>query len=339
MINVYAYGQLPSVYSQGKDDWKDHNDSRHYDQAIKKYENEIASFEWGEVLRGLAADFEKTDVNWSEKLEIKQRFQNELDALVDDYTEAIEWAGGENEKKGDEILKNFATGRFQANFTAGIIYFSGRNNEIKLYPDIVTEEQAKDLRYRAETINELLNNFKDEARQKTVSAILKAETRWRNYLERGFSQYPWESFCNGYITTWDIQNPPNHQWILFHPELGVEVNIGGIKQLKAKEVLTVELAGWIQYYGEDLANFWGISGITTIRDDIGIGFGGIVHLGPHFNLGIAVHDVDNDDNFFNDDLFLAFGIDLFKFAKSTGPKFKNEMGKLKFAKNVILFAK
>lgn len=335
LANVNAFGQLSSVYSPGKNDWEDRNDFRYHEQVIKKYENKIGNFEWGEIFKGLADDFKETNVDWSDKLEIKQKFQDELDALVNDYMESIEGVALEAGDKFDEILKNFATVRFQANTTEGIIYFSGRANEIKLYPNEVNEEQAKDLRYRAETVNRLLDILKDKGRQMTLNAIQKAETKWKNYLENGFSQYPWESFVNSYITSFDIENPPGHQWVVFHPELGVEITINGIKQLKAKEVLTIELLGWIKYYGKDLKNFWGISGITTVRDDIGIGIGGILHFGTYFNLGITWHDVDNDDNFFNDDLFVTFGIDLFKFAKSTSPKFEEKVSNLKSTKKSL----
>jgi hypothetical protein len=335
LVNINAFGLPPSVYWSNKTDWIDHNDSRYYEQVIKKYKSEIDNFEWGKIFKGLADDFKETNVDWSGKLEIKQKFKNELDSLVNDYMEAAEWAGVENGKRDDKILKKFKTGRFQAAAAGKIIYFSGRPNEIKLDTNDINEEQAKDLRYRAETVDALLNNFKGEARRKTVNAISKAEAKWKNYLG-GFSQYPWESFVNSYITSCDIQNPPGYQWVIFHPELGVEVSTDGIKQLKAKEVLAIELLGWIKYYGEDLRNFWGISGITTIRDDIGIGIGGMIHLGSYINLGITWHDIDNDDNFFNDDLFVTFGIDLFSFSKPTNPKFEKKVTELNFRKRFFM---
>jgi len=339
LVNINVFGLPPSVYLSEEDDWEDHNDFRYQEQVIKKYENEIGNFEWGEIFKDLADDFKKTNVDWNGKLGIKEKFQNELDALVNDYTKAVEKVGIESRDSVDQILKKFPTGRFQANTTNGIIYFYGSPNEIKLDTNEINEEQAKDLRYRAETVNRLLNIFKDEGRQMTLNAILKAETKWKNYLENGFSQYPWESFVNSYITSFDIENPPGHQWVIFHPELGVEVSTEGIKQLKAKEVLAIELLGWVKYYGEDLRNFWGISGITTIRDDIGIGIGGILHFGTYFNLGVTWHDIDNDDNFFNDDLFVTFGIDLFKFAKSTSSKFEEKVSELGSEKNTSTGAK
>ena len=107
LVNLNVFGVPPAVYWSNKTDWEDRNDSRYHEQVVKKYESEIDSFEWGEIFKDLADDFKETNVDWSDKLEIKQKFQNELDSLVNDYMEAAEWAGVENGKRDDKILKKF----------------------------------------------------------------------------------------------------------------------------------------------------------------------------------------------------------------------------------------
>ncbi len=340
LINLTIFGQTPSVYYPEKTDWIDKDDSRYITGVKEKFKNQIEVFAWGEVFKSLAYDFLSSKVGWDDNLHIKQKFQNELDSLVNDYTVAVEWAGIEDKENVDKILQKFRSGRFQGDVSLGIIiYFSGTDNEIELIPEVVDEEQAIDLRYRAETINKLLNEFKKPVREMNLKAIAKAESRWKNYINNGFSQYPWESFINGYITSFDIQNPPGHQWVIFHHELGVELSTKKIKQMKAKEVLTIEMLGWIDYYGDYWENFWGFSGIVTLRDDVGIGIGGIIHFGPTFNLGLTWHDINDDDNFFNDNPFLMLSIDILSYMNLTIPKYDKQLNNLKSARSIVMLSK
>ena len=335
LISLNVFGQIHSVYDPNKIDWINTNDSRYFAQVKEKYKNQIEVFAWGEVFKSLADDFRNSEVDWSKKINIKQKFQNELDSLVSDYIAAVEWAGIEDKVNADKILDKFETARFQGDG----YYFPGTDNEIEFIQEVVDTLQAKDLRYRAETINKLLNKFKEPVRKRNIEAIAKAESRWKNYINNGFSQYPWESFINGYITSFDIQNPPGHQWIIFHHELGVELSTKKLKQMKVKEVLTIEMLGLIDYYGDYWENFWGFSGIVTLRDDIGIGIGGIIHFGPTFNLGLTWHDINDDDNFFNDNPFLMLSIDILRFMGLTIPKYDNQLNDLKSARSMIMLSK
>ena len=157
-----------------------------------------------------------------------------------------------------------------------------------------------------------------------ISAIKKAEKRWRSYIFDGFSQYLWEALLNGHLTSFDIQHPPKLQYLLLHPELSFEVKTDN---LQAKiEVLTVEVIGILRYQNE-WKNFYGLSLIVNMRDDLWAGVGALVHYNM-YSLGIVWHDIDDDGNRFDDPPFLTVGIDLYKLFENKNSRLNQYIEKI-----------
>jgi len=150
-----------------------------------------------------------------------------------------------------------------------------------------------------------------------VQYLRDAVERWENYLDRGYSQMPWESLINGWVIAvpgFPKLGPPNHQWIIVHPTVGLELGVDPLDETRVKEAMHIEVLGHIRYHGEKLGNYWGVSAIISLREDLDPGVGALVHISRNWNLGVTWHDVDEDP-------FIVFSADLFQFAKREVTKY------------------
>ena len=239
-----AFAQIPpDVYLPDYDGWKSYQK-----KVEEKIENQIEKGRWDKVFEFILKDFENSNVDWTGKEDVKKKAEKEMKNLIKAYKETIvnSLLKAKTEELIGKFLDQYATGMFQPDVSSGfVIFFSQTENEIKILPQILNEKQAKEIRDKLQTINALLHKLKENERKKVISAIKKAEKRWRSYIFDGFSQYPWEALLNGYLTSFDIQHPPKLQYLLLHPELSFEVKTDN---LQAKiEVLTVEVIGILRY--------------------------------------------------------------------------------------------
>jgi hypothetical protein len=304
------------VYFPNSSAWESTVDQRHFSNITKRFKDELEKGEYHKIAEGIRDNFK---AGWTENVPVKSKFLNEVDAAIRDLQSA------DPEKLG----------RFQFTSPDGKIkYFAKTDNEIALDPEKISVERAKDIRYAAGALNRLLQLHGKEDRQKTLEGIRKAEERWKNYLDRGFSQYPWEGLVNSWAMKgkYDVTSPPDRQWIVVHPELGVALSTE--KPIKAKEVLTIEALGHLFYYGDNLDNYWGLAAITSLRDDVGIGFGGTIHFHRYVNIGVTWHDVNRNNNYFDDAPFVQFSIDLFKFADYKYKDFSKIVDKIQDIKSI-----
>jgi hypothetical protein len=130
--------------------------------------------------------------------------------------------------------------------------------------------------------------------------------QWNSYLNRGYSQYPWESLVNGELWSPTWENPPDRQLVLLHPELGLGFSTKKDSEAEIDLTLLVHTAGYIHYFGEG-DYFVGLSGSLLFNGDHGFGFGPTFHTGmpgliepfPHVSFGMSWHDVDDDGQFFD----------------------------------------
>lgn len=201
---------------------------------------------------------------------------------------------------------------------------------------LLTPAQAEDFRYRTSTANAVLKNLLEGARGRTLRGITAAQKRWTLFLEQGPSQYPWEVLVNAaLVRADDIEHPPSHQWIALHPEAGVEVSTSELKDLRAKESLLIEVFGkaWYSFREkegtvQDL-RWWGIAGAASLREDTPPGIGLIVHYNRAITLGIVWHDIDADDDWFNDSPHVVFGLDLFRSVEKKLPEYRRRYSEIR----------
>jgi hypothetical protein len=222
------------------------------------------------------------------------------------------------------ILATRPTGLFQL---VDETWFSGR-------PFALTVERVEalpaarfdDFMHRVTVAERLLREMARPNRAVAVAAIAAAAERWRQYVFDGRSQYPWEMALNGATTAGrsDIQNPPRRQWILLHPEIGVEVGRGGAggAYVTGKESALIQALGHVWYRwpasaGDDL-RWWGLSGSVSLREEQRPGVGVTIHYGKVVNVGVLWREVDRDGR--RDTLpYLHTGVDLFRLARKRLP--------------------
>jgi len=318
-------------------DWMDKTDYRHYSEVKIKYANAISNLEWEKVFTGLADEFLMSDLDWIEYDNERLRFQNELDSLHLKYRFALLMAGAGRDSDLTDILENFSTGRFSESRTSvhDLVLFNGTSNEVVL--DSLPDELISDLRYRTNTINRLLRkDLTYRARQKTLIGIRNAELRWINVMKNGYTQYPWELLLNGILhPNPDIEWPPRCQIIAVHPTLGVEVHAIAPKDLTAREVLALNLLGVIRYHGRLYQDYYGLSLVSTLRSDMGAGFGLTAHLSGSFEVIVTVHDEDRDNNWFNKNPYIGFSIDLYKWSKASRSVIEEQIARIKVAETLV----
>ncbi|MER3425356.1 MAG: hypothetical protein C4293_21090, partial [Nitrospiraceae bacterium] len=214
------------------------DDQRAYEQVRTRFQDALKKYEYPGVFLQLQRELEESTV-WSPQdspyRKLLQAFTilNERFATFDPELAKADTAKAV--KAVDEFLRRMPTGLFQFPCPDSRC-FMGLPIEVTYDQlEALPDEKAKDFLYRFETVNRLLTDFKSPALRSTLKAIRDAAKRWELFIRDGRSQYPWEAAFNGW--------GPNHQWVLLHPALGVEVSTNAIKDLRAKESLAIDVIG------------------------------------------------------------------------------------------------
>jgi hypothetical protein len=189
------------------------------------------------------------------------------------------------------------------------------------YELLLTDDEMVDLRMRCDALTHFLTERIRDVRKANVAELELAVARWENYLDHGYSMYPWESWLNGKWLDIPSLGPPDDQFIVMHPGLGVELWTRGFDDLDAKETLNLEVFGYLHYHGERYENYYGGSLALTLREDLGPGLGALFHFSESWNLGVTWHDVDDDGRYFDDSPFVFFSLDLYRFVEKPASLF------------------
>ena len=312
-------------------EWDDANatDPRAYPQVQAQFAKELDLYDYAAVFNALLRDLDNSTL-WSKQENVYTNLRHALSTLAERFSHFdIDLAQADRQQLSvQDFLDRYPTGLFQFPCPNGECF--GASEFRVTYDELMTlaDAQAEDFLYRVSTIDRLLNRFKQPALSQTVQAIHNAKARWEIYLRDGMTQFPWEAALNSWlIGAEDIERPPSRQWIFLHPALGVEMSTGEIKEIQAKESLAIELLGHVWYSWrdfdspEDGLRWWGVSLVTTLRDDIGPGVGLLAHYNQFVTLGITWHDDDEDDKWFDNSPYLLLGVDLFRFAEERAPKY------------------
>ena len=205
-------------------------------------------------------------------------------------------------------------------------YFKGTPNQLMLYEWaqgdekirlLLASSQVRQWRLLENALTNLVTEQVALISKANIQVLKNAVVRWENFLEKGYSQMPWESLVNGWLVEppgFPEPGPPGHQWIILHPTLGLEFSVNKLDETRVKEAMHVEVLGHIWYRGRQLEDYWGASATVSLREDLDPGLGVMIHIKRFWNIGIAWHDSD-------DDPYLLFSVDLFRFAKQNAPKY------------------
>lgn len=288
------------------------------------------------VLRALA-DALRAET-WPRDNDLKQRFQQRLDALVAAFTEA-QAAAARDGTLDDRATRDAIAARLSDDHAIGVqsllpervrddgdftlAFFSGTPGQIVTYRQtdddrielLVSRSTMLDLRLRAEAVRAVLQDFVEPVQARAHETVRAADRGWTNYLEHGYSQYPWEALVNGWLVDYDVFHPPRAQFILLHPSLGLEVPTASFDELRANEALELEVLGYVRYRGAEREHYLGGSFVLGLSDQEKPALGFVVHWDASFSLGIQWRDEDDDNHWLDDDPFLFLSVDLFRYAQ------------------------
>jgi hypothetical protein len=204
---------------------------------------------------------------------------------------------------------------------------------------LADEGQATEVRAVVKVVNALFEDFRLAAYQRTIERLDLFDTAWSNYLTKGYSQYPWESYLNSYrgINPYTWTKPPGHQWVFLHPEPSTIVDVRSTKGASLEAGLLLHGVGWIKYMGDERAWFIGASatGAITTSSELGLGGGGTLHFGhsaihsrvPHISLSVLFHDTKSGRS----GPFIGLSVDLWRLFNETSnePRFRQILEKAK----------
>lgn len=141
---------------------------------------------------------------------------------------------------------------------------------------------------------------------------------WTNYLQRGFSQYPWEAWIN----TWGDLSwtaAPRTQYVFVHPEAAIILDLRSQRDAVLSGSLLVHGFGVIGYGGSTRNWFLGASatGAITTSSSLGLGAGPTLHLGhaaihsrvPHISLALLWFSTNKGDKHFP---FIGISADIWR---------------------------
>ena len=339
--------EVPSEFEDvSVDDWVSESEERtspfHRQRFADAYAEKIQAGEVLAVASEMISLFDAQD--WGENEPKQEKILNQLQHFLDALKVALDSPGieGSLDTKAEQniFLEAFNTGEFglhtlkmeeiaDASGEDVSGYFKGTPNELLLYEWaedgnkvrlLLTPEQMRQWRLLQNALSNLVTEQVALVSASNVQELKDAVERWENFLDRGYSQMPWESLVNGWLIEppgFPELGPPGHQWILLHPTVGLELSVDPLDEAKVKEAMHVEFLGHIWYRGEQLGDYWGVSATVSLREDLDPGVGVQVHIKRNWNLGVTWHDVDEDP-------FLFFSVDLFRFAKQNASKYVAE---------------
>jgi hypothetical protein len=307
--------------------WYTPGDPRGIDTVKKMYETVYTDSSLSCFFRFLQKNFESSGVDWSTNQTTRQKFNMELDTLIQ---EAVVFDSRVNDKKCnlitldslvDSLLKSLKTIRFSKGSKEGmIIFFPGKSTAIPLRvctdgntSECLTAQQAIDIRLRAKTIDEFFNIYKESLRKKLYERILTSSKAWKNYLYGSPFLFPWELFVNGLTSrTSDLWTPPGHKLLLLHPSLGIlltGLKSKSIDSMTVNQILSVE-CGWIKYIDDMRSNSIGAGILASIGGQSPLRCG----IALHWNSTMigAVLPVKQIDNF--DKIAIVGSVDIIGFA-------------------------
>jgi hypothetical protein len=209
--------------------------------------------------------------------------------------------------------------------SAGAPEMPGLSNKTPVY--YATLRQAIEFRAVTDRIQVTFRAVKRKPFERVTARLADIDLGWSNYLEKGFSQYPWESVLNSYVTpklfgafAWD--KAPHEQLVFLHPELGIELDTRSAQDASAQVSLMIHALGYIHYFGETRDWFLGASATMTFSDqDFGLGIGPTLHMGwanaysilPHISVGAYWHDFESGGR----GPILGFSLDFWRLLNKT----------------------
>lgn len=263
---------------------------------------------------------------------LRRRLLAELDRLLGD----VEGLARPAEPASWDRSKSFISNRFQVTsgdwevegeqYGSDVVFFPNRPTQIVLYVDkevvedvggmevsrwepdryYATLDQAIEIRTAVARVQALFGKLSQPAFDRLTQRLGEIDAGWTNYLEKGFSQYPWEAWTNSRLTDFAWSRPPVSQWVLLHPEVGLVFDTRSTRAATTESALLVHGLGYLRYFGDERDWFLGLSASAALTGDeaYGWGVGPTLHVGhtrvhsrvPHLSAGIIWFDFEDGDD-------------------------------------------
>lgn len=266
---------------------------RHPDSVYVHIRDRIEAGEWLVVIDSIILDFD-ADVVVNDTtlvpLDARLAYRLQLSELRDEFASVLSAPGAQaHRERADGVrLDRFA-----------IDIGGDPDEEATLFlrhPPSVTLDAAtpstarRALCWRALAVQRVLTAYGSPALRSLVQELQLASSRWDNYMDQGYSQFPWELWLNGRRFDATSENPPRSQLILLHPAAGIELlapRLNALDDLHRSTTFTVEPLGYVWY--NDARTFYvGLSAAVSLTSDVPAGVGGIAHLGTWGHVGYMV---------------------------------------------------
>jgi hypothetical protein len=163
-----------------------------------------------------------------------------------------------------------------------------------------TWHEAADTATHSQLLARIIFASTNQDRVRMVNYLAGLERRWLNYLTGSRSQYPWELIMNGwrYRRTANLVEPPNNQFILFHPSAAFEIS--DREGSKGAASVVLEAFGWNSWKWKDdkPRQRFGASAIVSWRTTTALpgdnitGYGGMIHLPLNLSVGYVYRPTD-----------------------------------------------
>lgn len=320
-IGLVACGQN-EVYKPNDNSWKNLEDPRTYLNVMKSLKQDTADPDIRFVTSRMIERFEEDDkVDWTSHPESKAKFLNALYRFRKELDEGIDSLMRVEQRDSNLSLSDYC---YWGNYNHRDVYrgkyrfFTKPNFEehLLISPETVTMEQAKDIIYRLEALNYLIEKQRRISMIRTINNVEKTHKKWEMFMNSGYAMFPWEEGINSLAYKRNHTfTPPKCQAIVLHPEIGLAIRYGDneLNGYTFKEVLNVGVLGFVHYsYNEIKSNYWGVSGIVSLRSDRGPGFGGQLILGNTFRVGVVFHDENGDNSILDEPAHFLFSLDAFQ---------------------------
>ena len=260
--------------------WRD----RHPDVAYENMKPRMANDEWLALVDSIALGVEN-DSSLAEEQRVR------LAANVRRLRDEVAFVNGQSNtdvlRRTAQIV-SLARFRIEASRVRPGVYFLFRGTADSVVVDSsLSTDTRKAVCWRAIALARMLTAYGALARTDAATRLREASTRWDNYGNKGYSQFPWELALNSAGFSRSSVDPPKSQLIFLHPSLGVELLAPGLSQLDKTQranTIAIEPIGYIRYT-DSRALYYGVSAVVSLPSNRSAGFGAIAHVGQYVKLG------------------------------------------------------
>lgn len=280
---------------------------------------------WGAIADSLRLFFASAPADFS-KLQPNDRdaIQLQLDSLRDELAEA--------ERNPTALRLGKISDRFRLRFGMGppVSYtlFNGRGATV-VVSDSTDQTTRRSVCWLAFAAHDVTSQARLRSITDVAAALHRLDTRWSNFMNRGYSMLPHELLINGWtdalikgLSRGNDLEPPRVQFIVAHPSAGTQVVSATLRTLRdshREDVLSLEPAGFVVYSAQR-SRYVGASWLVTFPSSSRIGSGVMLHVSRFGHVAYVRRPVDPDGIHRNG---LLLSLDAYRYLTGAAGMWKN----------------